>query len=266
MMADRTKGWNAVRRELVKHRFVTHAQLQNIIHSLLDVSVDYALWKLVNEGSLARTRRGFYGVTPRPTDHTQTKSSFINESLSAIVSLLSEEAVFGYGTALLLHGLSRYGMLSEQYLLCPKFRKPRSLGGVFVRFVITPVIEQEGLVWIPYNKIRLHATDPERTIVDCIHRPRYAQGWENIIHAFERAENLDASRMIRYVKRYRIPSLIARTGFMLEKYLTKKHTVIAELDTLGPYLPHSPVPFINNRGGRLNRRWNLFIPEEIEHA
>jgi predicted transcriptional regulator of viral defense system len=108
-------------------------------------------------------------------------------------------------------------------------------------------------------------TDLERTLIDCIHRPKYAQGWENVVHALDRAKGINGSRMIEYVKQYRTPSLVAKVGLILEHFGDRWKVSGATLNSLRPYLPRTPVKFSRGSGGSLNKDWSIFVPDGVFH-
>ncbi len=223
-----------------------------------DVAIDYAVWRLQRQGVLIRGGRGIYHiVTPGESD------AFLKDPIEAIVSLLGKRVIFSYGTALYLHGLSRYGRLSEYCVLSPQDRKPKRLGEVVVRYIEAPVREDVGVMQRKFGRFLLCVTDLERTLIDCIHRPKYTQGWENVIHALDRAKRVKAHKLIEYVKQYRTPLLVAKVGLVLEQYQQKWRISREEIASLRPYLPRTPVSFERGRGGKLNKDWNLRVPEGL---
>ncbi len=67
--------------------------------------------------------------------------------------------------------------------------------------------------------------------------------------------------MIEYVKRYRTPSLVAKVGWIVERHTRKWKVSEADLQSLRPYLPKTPVKFARGLGGALDKEWNLYIPQ-----
>jgi len=81
---------------------------------------------------------------PLPSIHTQKQvvadgknGAFITDPIEAVQAVCGEEVVFGYGTALILHGLSRYGRLTEYYVVSKSKRRQLPMGEFNIRFVKT---------------------------------------------------------------------------------------------------------------------------------
>lgn len=253
-------GWESLVAALRKRDTISSTETVRLVKQYTNVSPDYALRRLQREGVLERPvtpHRGVYVVGSEQT------GGFITDPIEAVQAACGQQVVFGYGTALLLHGLSRYGRLTEYYLVSLSRRNKRTVGHLVVRFVKSPLQEGMGVVTRRQRSILVHMTDLERTLIDAIHRPKYAQGWENVTHALKRAEGVSGSHMIEYVKQYRTPSLVSRVGLVLQRYAEKWKVAENEIDSLRPYLPKTPVKFARGKGGTLNRQWNLHVPEGL---
>jgi len=253
-------SWKTLLRILRKQNTISSTEVARLAKQYTDISPDYALRRLQRKGVLQRLKngpRGLYVVVDGKND------AFITDPIEAIQAICGEEVVFGYGTALLLYGLSRYGRLTEYYVVSKSKLKQRHMGEFNIRFVKTPLPKEIGIVTKPHGRDSVHITDLERTLIDAIHRPKYTQGWENVVQALNRAEGVRGKRMIEYVKQYRTPSLVSRVGLVLQLYAKKWKVAENEIDSLMPYLPKTPVKFAREMGGILNRQWNLYVPEGL---
>jgi predicted transcriptional regulator of viral defense system len=231
-----------------------------LVKQYTDVSPDYALRRLQRKGVLQRLKngpRGLYVVAEGKN------GKFITDPIEAIQAVCGKEVVFGYGTALFMYGLSRYGRLTEYYVISKSKQKQRPLGEFNIRFVKTRLPKETAIITKHHSRGSVCITDLERTLIDAIHRPKYAQGWENVAHALNRAEGVSGSRMIEYVKQYRTPSLVSRVGLVIQRYAEKWKVAENEIDSLRPYLPKTPVKFARGMGGTLNRQWNIHVPEGL---
>jgi predicted transcriptional regulator of viral defense system len=251
------KEWQVLKRELRGRTSISIVELSSLIKKHTSVAVDYALWLLQQDGVLTRSRRGLYFVKGGE------EKAFLKNPIEAIHSLFGEAAVFGYGTALYIHGLSRYGLLSEYILISKNDKKVSKIESASVRFVVSPVQKNLGVVKYKYGSSQILITDLERTLIDCIHRPKYAQGWENVVHALNRAKKVNAYRLIEYVKEYGTPSLVSKVGLVLEQFAGKWKIHPNEFDSLLQYLPRQPVKFLRDMNGELNKKWNIYTPGDI---
>ena len=252
--------WKVLVRALRKRDIISSTEVVRLAKRYTDVSPDYALRRLQRKGVLQRLKsgpRGMYVVADGKN------GAFITDPIEAVQAVCGEEVVFSYGTALLLYGLSRYGRLTEYHVVSKFKRKQRTVGEFNIRFVKTPLLKETGIVTKNHGPGYVRITDLERTLIDAIHRPKYAQGWENVTHALNRAEGVRGSRMIEYVKQYRTPSLVSKIGLVLQRYAKKWKVAENEIDSLQPYLPKTPVKFARGKGGTLNRQWNLHVPEGL---
>lgn len=259
--SDHSKtAWQALVRAVRKRDIISSTEVARLAKQYTDVSPDYGLRRLQRKGVLQRLKngpRGLYVVADGEN------GAFIADPIEAVQAVCGEEVVFGYGTALLLYGLSRYGRLTEYYVVSRFKRKQRPMGEFNIRFVKTQLLKETGIVTKRHGRGSVRITDLERTLIDAIHRPKYAQGWENVAHVLNRAERVSGSRMIEYVKQYRTPSLVSRVGLVLQRYAEKWKVDEKEIDSLRSYLPKTPVRFARGKGGTLDRHWNLHVPEGL---
>lgn len=242
---------------------ISPAEIAQLVKQYTVVSPDYALRRLQREGVLQRLdppRRGLYVVAGGKAD------AFIADPIEAVQAVCGPGTIFGYGTALFLHGLSRYGRLTEVYVVASMRRNQQAVGEFVVRYVKTPLPKETGVVTQGQGKLSVRVTNLERTLIDCIHRPKYAQGWENVVHALDRARGVRVARMIEYVKQYRTPSLVAKVALVIERYSAKWRVSAEDLHSLRSYLPETPVKFSRGTRGTLNKEWNLYVPEGLFHA
>ena len=204
-------GWKKLVAELHRRDTISAQEAAKLVKQHSGVTIDYALRRLQSEGVLFRPEkkpRGLYIVSKEST------KPFIVDPFEAIYAICGSEVIFSYGTALYLYGLSRYGRLSEYFVISPSRKNKQSVDGIVIRFIQIPFQNKTGLRILRRGRITLRVTDLERTLIDCVHRPKYAQGWENVLHALERAKGVNAKRVIEYVKQYRTPSLVAKIGLI----------------------------------------------------
>lgn len=250
-------SWKKLLIQALTHRTsISHAELSALVKRHADVSTDYAIWRLQQEGVLIRSRRGLYFVA-----RGGEREALLKDPIGTMQTLLGKDVVFGYGTALYLHGLSRYGRLSEYYVLSPRDVKPKSIGDVLVRFIESPLNSTLGIIQQRSGRSTIRVTDLERTLIDCIHRFKYAQGWENVVHALHRVERINSRRLIEYTKSCGLPLLVARVGVALEYFREPWKVRPEDIDSLLSYAPRHPVKFERGLNGALNKKWNIYLPE-----
>jgi len=109
--------------------------------------------------------------------------------------------------------------------------------------------------WI--DEIRIHITDREKTIIDCLDKPQYSGGISEVAKALKN-EKLDMDLVAGYARKMKNTAVIRRLGYIcdmlelkidlsppkvnnylyLDPSMPKKGTTIAKwrlIDNLGPY-------------------------------
>lgn len=250
--------WEALVKQLHEQKAVSRAQLVELIAEHLGVTTDHALRRLRREGILKRAE-GVYVIANRQS----AGEAFIKNPIMAIRVKYGDDVLFCYSTALDIQNLSRYGRLTDHFIAVPCPRNMEPLGQIRVRPVKTPLGNTMGVETVDIAGQPVYVTDMERTIIDCIHRPKYAQGWENVFHAIGRVERLREDRVSRYLKRYRLPSLVAKACVILDRFSKDLGISQDTLDRLRPYLPSSPIHMDKSKSSSLNKKWNVYVPKDL---
>ncbi len=225
--------------------------LVDIDHLIIDLLKKGYIKKFPNENS-----RGKYIVQLQTND-------IITDPITAILTIYNN-AVFCYSTAMEMHGLSRYRMGSIIYI--KRIEEKTNLKEYPYNIKIKPVslIKPDiGIIKINRKNSNIYCTDQERTLIDCVYRHKYAGGWENIIYALNKIEKVDEKKIVQYLKEFRIPSLSAKMGFILDANKEKWNISQSSLVVLKQISPSNPVHFFRNISGKLNKKWNLYIPDNI---
>jgi predicted transcriptional regulator of viral defense system len=240
---------------------VSREELSDIFFDYSNQELDQIITELQKKGFIKKLfgerTRGKYYVIRNNEDEL-----FITNPIREIVGLFGNDLTFCYHTALQIHGLSRYAMSFEIFI---ETRVPAKLSELS-QYKIKSVIHKAndaGKTKQAYGKDIIHVTDLERTLIDCIHKPRYAVGWENVAHAITSCDKVDPEKVLNYLMKIKIPSLYAKVGYVLE--LNKERWAIPSnyLYNLQLFKPRNPIGFFRDHPGKYNERWNMFIPENI---
>ena len=111
----------------------------------------------------------------------------------------------------------------------------------------------------------VRVTGYERTLVDLLDVPEYGGGWEEIWRSLEAVEFFDLDFIVDYALRLGSALTIARVGFFLEQHQQAFMVEERQLQTLQAQAPKQRQYFErrHRKGGKLIRRWNLIVPEEV---
>ena len=111
----------------------------------------------------------------------------------------------------------------------------------------------------------LAITGRERTLVDCLLQPGRAGGLEEVLNSLAGFSVVDAAAMARYLTALNISKAWAVAGYYLE---TRRSRLFTDESTLSLFESHAPKArqywVRGQRGGALQKRWNLIVPERVE--
>ena len=167
---------------------------------------------------------------------------------------------FAYGTALELHGASA-AVRTEVLVSTP---------GRFDAFEFDGLAYRRASPWSPHGLVKVSVgpesvwvTNPERTLVDCVRVPANAGGIAELMRSADALTKLRLAELLHWVDHYAEGVLASRLGFLLQSLdrPDDEWRVLPELERRRSrsraYLD------IAQRGGRLNRRWNLIVPGSL---
>jgi len=247
--------------KLPKSEFLTRQEFNEIYKYYSIPDIDQIILKLYRYGFIEKVggekSRGKYYVKKDPED-----TIFFINPIREIVKLYGNDIIFCYHTALEIHGLSRYGMSNEIYI-DKKIPNILEQSNQFTIKTIKLPETDTGITKIKYEKTEINVTDLERTIIDCIHKPKYAIGWENVLYTLNKVEQINEGALLNYLKKIRVPLLYAKVGFLLEQYKEKWNISSITIIELKQMKPGNPARFFRKIPGSLNKDWNLYIPDNI---
>lgn len=218
------------------------------------------------QGRLILIRSGLYGAVPLGADAaTYPVDSYL------IAAHLRSDGVIGYHSALAFHGIAH--SLREERLILTRHPlvKPFPFRGITYRAVWPPqaLIEKRqegsGVETQERQNQSLRVTGLERTLVDCLDRPRLGGGWEEVWRSYEAIPYLDIERIVHYSLLLENATTIASVGYFLQAQQERWMVGAADLHRLQAHRPQQPHYLGRRREehGHLIKAWNLVVPERI---
>lgn len=214
------------------------------------------------QGRLKLVERGLYAVVaPGVSAETFVPDRFL------VAAAVRPDAVLAYHSALELLGLA-HSVYRDVFYLTARPRKDLRLPGGRVRALRYPQplrnrgTEEFGVETQERQGVKVRLTGPERTLVDCLLLPRYAGGVDEVMEAARSVSALDLDRLERYLTLLDQRRAFAIMGFVLEQAANRLFVPGPLLDRLAARRPTARI-YLNKRqrGGRLQARWNLIVPE-----
>ena len=218
------------------------------------------LAKLSRSRHIRKIRNGLYAVLPEGAEH------FTPPAL-LIAAKLTPDAVLGYRSALAFYGMSRNAHADCTFLSRHRI-KPFRVNNTLFQPCLPPkslaghtafLVETLRMLDTPVRVVA-----KERLLVDSLDRPDLSGGWEEISNAFMYEDDLDWDKMLQYARVLNHPATAARLGFFLEKHKDTMKVPEPTLSALEALVPGTPEHFFRSkRQGRLAKRWNLYVPDEL---
>ena len=216
-------------------------------------------------GRLYRIRQGMYAVIPPGADgDTYPVDPYL------VAARLTPDAVLSHHTALEFHGRAysvwqHFIYSAERPVETLTFRDQVFRGAKFPRALVRSGTEYHGVLTAERFGVPVRVTSLERTLVDVLHRPDLAGGWEEVWRSLEVVEFFNLDEVVAYALLLDNATTAARVGFFLEQH---RETLMVEDDHLKaleqcrPRQPHY-LDRSRRRGGKLAAEWNLVVPEEV---
>ena len=261
--------------QMLEREVVTLDEVVRIAHKVLHrrVSRTYVtnefLTRLRRDGKVRSIRRGLYHVV---IPFGQPKSP----DLFLIASKVSPSGFLGYHTALEFYGSAHSLFYNESYVCVSegnRFR-PFSFSGVRLRPVVVHDNET-GIVKTSHRRINIRVSSRERALVECIDRPEYCGGWEEVLNSLMKLEGL-RFRVIRQLLLERMNQFLLRQVGVILEILREASPLIRDaindrqLSRLAEYVQGPSRYFFRSkantpyyRGRRsltFNERWRMHVP------
>jgi len=191
-------------------------QLDNYFDGLSKADYEF-IENLARTGILTRLMRGLYAVNPRIDRGLKFMP---NWHKVAAAMAYPRDYYIGYYSALQIHELITQPAVRE-YLIMTEQVSPKVRNILDVSFEMVCLKEDRFFgykkTWIN-NHEKVYCSDLEKTIIDCLSKPKHAGGLEGIVKAIEKARNkIKANVLIEYAIKFNSQSVMKRLGYVLDE-------------------------------------------------
>lgn len=206
------------------------------------------LSRLETRGLIERIEKGKYLIIPLDSSHG-------GYSLHEFVvgSLLVRPCAISYWSALHWYGMTEQ-IPSTVFVQTPSRKKKQLLEIFGVEYRIVKIKEEKffGLrhEWIEETSVPI--TDREKTIIDCLDKPHYAGGIQEVSKSLLTKE-LEMERLVTYAQSIGNSMVIRRLGYLCDLFhipINLEIPNIRKYEMLDPTMPKT---------GNLNTKWRLII-------
>jgi predicted transcriptional regulator of viral defense system len=179
---------------------------------LKEIEVKWLLPKLRKRRFVEKIEKGKYFVIPPKIDVT------LNEYI--IANMLVKPSAVAYWSALSFHEFTEQ-IPQIIYVQTTSRKKKQELDIFGVKYKIIRIKPEKFFgfhyVWIEsyLGRFRICVTNREKTIVDCLDKPKYCGGIAEVIKALE-TRNYDVKRLSEYAIRLGNSAVIRRLGYLCD--------------------------------------------------
>ncbi len=210
------------------------------------------LSRLEKRGWVERIEKGKYIIIPLGAEKGEyTLHEFI------IGSLLVKPSAIAYWSALHYHGFTEQ-IPSTVFVQTTARKKKQDLRIFGVRYKIIRIKPEKyfGVEKIWIEEFQVPITDREKTVIDCLDKPRYCGGIIEVAKAFR--EELEGEKLREYALRMNNSAVIRRLGYLCDYFgvnidLPKPKT--RNYILLDPTMP---------REGNVEGKWRIIANVELE--
>ncbi|MEM4711157.1 MAG: hypothetical protein QXL18_04365 [Candidatus Woesearchaeota archaeon] len=217
--------------------------------------------RLIKKGYIKRIRKNIYQIVP--LDNKEFQADEIH-----IATKINPEIIICCNTALKVLGFYK----DESKIIYLYYKNPAKIKIEKTIYKLLKNNQSFGIIktnyQTPYNNIEINITNIERTIIDCIKTRSITL--QELINILKNTKiQIDVSKIISYLDKYKKPILYNKTGLILD--ITKQYLKIEneELEKIRKKLSKK-IYYAKEKGLKLIKpkykyyiKWNIMIPEEL---
>lgn len=218
----------------------------------------------VSSGRVLRVRQGLYATVPRGVQ----ASEFEPDPYLLATHMAGDSVVCGHA-ALQFFGKT-YSLWARHHYFSVARRRPFTFRDNEFLPVQDPAPLRGredrggGIVERAHAGGRVRVTTLERALVDVMHAPERAGGWEEVWRSLEMVEYFDTERVAAYARALGSALTAARVGLFLDEYASRLMVDDEQLESLRRLSPRQPRYLdASHTKGRLVTGWNLIVPEYV---
>ncbi len=190
--------------------------------------------ELIKRKVIARLKPGKYIIVPQELGETVRYIG--NWYVAGREIVKSPDYYISHYSAMDIHNMLTHPLI-KVFITTPiqQYKKQRTVGNTTFEFIYTNLSNIWGVkkVWVT-NSEQVRVSDIERTIIDCLYRPKHCGGIMEIVNGlWMKKEEIDFDELLNYVIDFNRIVVIKRLGYVLEslglqdtKYLSQLRTKI----------------------------------------
>lgn len=194
--------------------------------------------------------KGKYLIVPLAAG---TKGAY-SEHEFVIASLVAEPCYIAYWTALSHHGFTEQ-VPGTVFVATRKRIKTREILGAKLRFIFLSPHKFFGFEEITMSGRKIKISDREKTIIDCLDKPRCCGGIEEAAKSIHYAKSeIDFGRLADYAIKMKNNAVVKRLGFILDFLGLKSGNLKKKISP-----SYSVLDPTKEKKGKRNMKWRLLV-------
>ncbi|MFH1453339.1 MAG: hypothetical protein ABIH00_05100 [Armatimonadota bacterium] len=247
-----------------KYPVFTLDEFRLVFKKYKPVSVYDNLKYYLKKDKICSAKRGLYYVIPEGSFASVFQPNKIllasRQSKDAVIAFHSALEVMGYGHSF-FHRFFYYSSFRRRKF---SFRENEFVCVKIPENLKKKKAEAFGVEEEYYQNLPIKFTNRERTFVDCLDKPQFGGGIEEVYRCIEKYPYLNFEEVLKYLDALGKSKLYAKVGFFLEQHREQFYVEEDLLKKLRKNKPTSIVYFDSQRkSGKLIENWNLVVPEII---
>jgi len=220
------------------------------------------LHHLVERKWILKIRRGVYVITPLESGEKGSESYTLHSFV--IGSLLTKPYYIGYLSALNYHGLTEKTP-SSVYVATTKTKHSLKLLDIKFKFVTIHSRKMFGLEEKTIDDRKVMMSSLEKTIVDCLDRPEYSGGIEELTKSLFFSKNeINVETLVDYAKKIKNNTVIKRLGYISEIIEWDECLeLLSNIKLKSGYSILEP-KFPKGKTSKIKERWKLLVNAELD--
>ena len=210
------------------------------------------LLRLEKRGWIERIEKGKYMIIPLGSKKGEYT---LNEFL--IGSLLVQPCIISYWSALNYYGFTEQ-IPSTVFIQTTSRKKKQEIEIFGVRYKIIRVNREKifGIekTWIEEEQITI--TDKEKTIIDCLDKPKYCGGIIEVAKALK-TRDYNPNKLVNYAEKIGNSGVVRRLGYLNDLFSLQMD--ISSINTRNYLLLDPTMP----KKGETNAKWRLIINTDL---
>ncbi len=211
-------------------------------------SLKKLLYRMEKRGWIERIEKGKYMIIPLEAEKGRyTLNEFV------IASVLVKPYAIAYWSALHHHGLTEQ-IPSTVFIQTTGRKKKRDVEVFGVRYRIVRIKEDKffgiGKMWSDDSEVLI--TDREKTMVDCLDKPRYCGGIVEVAKALKKG-SFNAEKLAEYAVKMDNSGVVRRLGYLCE--LFGVDVELPRINTKNYLVLDTTMP----KKGKKSAKWRLIL-------